>query len=84
MAAGASASVVQRTREIFVYVNRDRVGPFTTDEVTGGQIKEKAGKPLDGELSVETGGRLVPVGNDETIRIHEDERFKYVPPTPGS
>ena len=69
---------------IFILVNTDRVGPFHSDEVTGADIKNKAGKPLDGELSKETDHGLVPVGNDERIHIHENERFKYVPPTPGS
>lgn len=70
--------------EIFVLVNTDRVGPFVTDQVTGAEIKQKAGKPLDGELSRITEHGLVPVGNAERIRIHPDEPFKYVPPTPGS
>ena len=84
MTPDAPASPEVRHPEIFIKVNMDRVGPFNTDEVTGAEIKTKAGKPLDGELSRKTGHGYEPVGNDERIRIHEDEQFRYVPPTPGS
>jgi len=70
--------------EIFIIVNRNRVGPFHNDEVTGREIKEKAGLPLTGELSRITEHGLVPVKNDERIHIHEGEKFEYVPPTPAS
>lgn len=76
--------MVDKDHPIFVYVNKPRIGPFFEDKVTGAQIKERAGLALDGELSRVEGERLIPVGNDETIRIHEDEHFRYIPPTPGS
>lgn len=71
-------------REIFIFVNNQRVGPFNTDEVTGAQIKEKAGLALIGELSRITEHGLIPVRNDEQVRIHEGEKFEYIPPTPAS
>lgn len=70
--------------EIFVLVNNQRVGPFLVDEVTGAQIKEKAGLSLTGELSRITEHGLIPVKNDETIHIRNDEKFEYIPPTPAS
>lgn len=83
MAAEAASGT--HHHEIFVIVNRtQRVGPFFTDEVTGAQIKEKGGLALTGELSKITEHGLVPVKNDERIRIHNDEQFEYIPPTPAS
>jgi hypothetical protein len=84
MSPGNSPSETHHDHEIFIFVNTDCVGPFASAEVTGADIKNKAKLALDGELSKETPHGLVPVGNDERIHIHEDERFKYVPPTPGS
>ncbi len=71
-------------RPVFILVNNDRVGPFADHEVTGAQIKQKAGLALDGELSRITGHGLEIVKNDETLRIHENEKFRYIGPTPGS
>jgi hypothetical protein len=73
-----------RRKEIFIFVNEVRVGPFETDLVTGVQIKTKAGLPLNTDLFEKQGDHLVPIANDQTVKIHENQQFVDFPPTPVS
>lgn len=84
MVATTATEDRHKKHEIFVIVNNTRVGPFDTDEVTGAQIKQKGGFALNTELFRITEKGLVPVGNDEKIRIRENERFEDLPPSPAS
>lgn len=70
--------------EIFIIVNDRRVGPFLTDDVTGADIKAKAGLALTSDLFEKRGHELIPVENSQSIRIHENEIFVDLPPTPVS
>ncbi len=71
-------------REIFILVNEVRVGPFEADLVTGLQIKTKANLPLNTDLFEKQGDHLIPVSNEQSVRIHENEQFVDFPPTPVS
>lgn len=71
-------------KQIFIRVNDKRVGPFATDEVTGAEIKTRAGYALTTDLFRKQGSELIPVGNDERLHIHENEEFVDLPPTPVS
>lgn len=64
--------------EITIYVNNN---PFKTPEKepTGSQIKALAGVPPDYELFRVEGGKSVPVGNDERVKLHENEHFRAIP-----
>lgn len=74
----------ERRREIFIQVNEVRVGPFDTDLVTGLQIKTKASLPLNTDLFEKQGDHLVPISNEQTVRIHDGKQFVDFPPTPVS
>lgn len=73
-----------RPTGIFVIVNNTRVGPFQKDEVTGAEIKRKGGFAPNYELFRITEKGLVPVRNNDEIRIHEGEKFECIPPSPAS
>ncbi len=64
--------------EITIYVNNQ---PFRTTEheLTGAQIKALAGIPAEYELFRVEGQNSVPVGNDERVRLHENEHFRAIP-----
>jgi Multiubiquitin len=64
--------------EITIYVNNE---PFKTAEreLTGGQIKALAGIPSEYELFRVDGQHTIPVGNDDHIRLHENEQFRAIP-----
>jgi len=64
--------------EIRIYVNNQ---PFETaeDELAGSQIKALAGIPAEYELFRVEGQNSVPVGNDQRVRLHENEHFRAIP-----
>jgi hypothetical protein len=64
--------------EITIYVNN---APFRTSdrELTGAQIKTLAGIPAEYELFRVEGQNTFPVGNDEPVRVHENEHFRAIP-----
>ncbi len=68
------------TVHIFVEItkNDQKKIEFETNEVTGRQIKEKAGVSLDCDLARKERGRLVSVSNDEKIKIQNGEHFVVV------
>ena len=67
---------------IFVELSKQdkRKIEFDTDQVTGRQIKEKAGVPLEDDLALRHEGRLVLVTNDEVITIKNGQHFIDLPP----
>jgi hypothetical protein len=69
---------------VFIFLEIDRTTKkklvFDTDEVTGRQIKEKGGVPLDDDLARRQGDRLELVTNDEVIRSKDGEHFVALPP----
>jgi hypothetical protein len=63
---------------ITIFVN-DKPVSFNTNEVTGSEIKTKAGVPPDSLLYELRGENRIPVGDNERIKIHEHERFLATP-----
>ena len=68
----------QMIKPITIFVN-DKPVEFETRKVTGLEIKTKAGVPVDSTLFELRGANRVPIGDNEQIEIHEDERFLDVP-----
>jgi hypothetical protein len=74
-------SMAQEEREshkFTIFVNNKE---FRTDkhELTGAQVKELAGVPLDYELFEVRGDQTLPVGNDQQVRIHDRMHFRAIP-----
>ena len=67
-----------QTKLIKIFVN-DKPVYFATRNVTGLQIKEKANVPAESILYRLSGHDRIPIGDNEQIEIHEDERFLDVP-----
>jgi hypothetical protein len=53
---------------------------FESDQVTGQQIKDRAGVPSDNDLARRQGQKLELVTNEETITIENGDRFISLPP----
>lgn len=72
------------TVHVFIFLEIDRHTKkkleFNTDEVTGRQIKEKAGVPLQDDLARREGDGLELITNDEVINIKDGEHFVALPP----
>lgn len=73
----------QERRHVAILVNGTRV-EFETHQVTGLEIKTKAGLSPDSELYRKKEDRLTLIPNDERIEIVEGEQFVDFPPTPVS
>ena len=71
----------QTTVHIFVEITKtdQRKLEFQTDQVTGRQIKEAAGVPLDHDLARREHGKLVLVTNDEVVKIKNGDHFVALP-----
>ncbi len=69
------------TIQIFVEIDRNKQVKveFDTDDVTGLQIKQKAGVPPDYELARVEGNRRIAVADGELIEIKNGEHFIAVP-----
>jgi Multiubiquitin len=67
---------------IFVELNKTdkKKIEFDTDHVTGLQIKQRAGVPVDYDLARRQGQKLELVTNDQTIEIKDGEHFVALPP----
>lgn len=67
---------------IFVEIDRKtrKKLEFSTPEVTGRQIKEQAGVPLENDLARRQGQKLDLVTNDQPITIKNGEHFVVFPP----
>jgi len=67
-------------RPVTVVINGARV-TFPTDDVTGRQIKEAGGIPLDYSLYLRHPGDNEPISNDEPVELHEGDHFFSRPPS---
>jgi len=76
------ATEVGKAIHIFVEVDRQKQVrvEFETDRVSGKQIKDAAGVPLDWDLAVRRGERLEVVTNNQVIEIRDGEHFVALPP----
>ena len=54
---------------------------FATDDVTGRQIKEKAGIPLNYSLYLRRPGGNEPISDGERVELREGEHFFSRPPS---
>jgi hypothetical protein len=74
-------AVDEKTIHIFVQIDNQKQVKveFTTDEVTGAEIKEKAGVPSDYDLAIIRGNKREAVADNQTVRIEEGEHFIAVP-----
>jgi hypothetical protein len=74
----------QTTTSVHIFLEIDRTTQkkldFDTDRVTGREIKEKGGVPLDDDLAKRQGERLELVTNDQVIEIKNGEHFVALPP----
>lgn len=69
---------IKRKATFTFYVNNQEYA--TADQVlTGARIKELTGVPPDYELFQVRGSETVPVGNEETIHMHEKLHFRAIP-----
>ena len=72
------------TEVIHVFVEIDRRTnkklEFHSDQVTGRDIKQQAGVPLDNDLARRQGQKLELVTNEQTITIKDGEHFVSLPP----
>jgi Multiubiquitin len=75
--------VSQKTITVTILVNGSPV-TFDTREVTGLDIKTKAGYPSNSELYRKDGEHLTLIANDQSLEIHDKEEFVDYPPTPVS
>ena len=66
---------------IFVEITKTdhRKVEFNDATVSGKEIKEAAGVPLENDLAVRRHGRLVLVTNDEIIEIKNGDHFVSLP-----
>lgn len=71
-----------KTIHIVVEIDRNtrKTLEFGTSEVTGRQIKERAGVPLDNDLARRQGHKLDLVTNDQLITIKNGDHFIVLPP----
>jgi len=78
----AEMDIKVATVHIFIEIDRNtrQKLEFETHEVTGRQIKEKAGVPLDNDLARRHGQQLELVANDQSITINNGDRFVVLPP----
>jgi hypothetical protein len=67
-------------RGVQVVIN-DKKYRFEFHDVTGRQIKERAGIPLTYSLYKRHPGENEPIGNDERVELHEEEHFFSRPPS---
>jgi hypothetical protein len=67
-------------KPVTVVINDQHV-TFPTDDVTGRQIKEKAGIPPDYSLYLRHPGDNEPISNDEKVELHQGEHFFSRPPS---
>jgi Multiubiquitin len=73
----------QETESVTILVNGSPYA-FDARRVNGLQIKTKASLAPNSELYKKEGEHLTPIGNDQTIEIHNREEFVDYPPTPVS
>lgn len=71
-----------KTIHIFIEIDRNtrKKLEFVTSEVTGRQIKDEAGVPLENDLARRQGQKLDLVTNDQPITIKNGDHFVVLPP----
>lgn len=76
-------TTASKTIHVFVEVENNQPPvkvEFDTTEVTGREIKTRAGVPLDSDLARRQGQKLELVTNDQTITIENGDHFVSLPP----
>lgn len=73
----------EKAKTVMIYVNGTAL-TFETRNVTGLEIKTRAGLDPNSELYRKTGSHLKLISNDEKVELHEGEQFVDFPPTPVS
>lgn len=78
----AATEIATKVIHIFIEIDRNtrKELEFETREVTGRQIKERAGVPLDNDLARRQGQKLDLVTNDEPVTIKNGDHFVVLPP----
>jgi hypothetical protein len=66
-----------KPKPVTIEVN-NRTVQMPDREATGTEIKHHAQVPAEFMLYREHGGKLEPVADDETIKLHDNERFRAV------
>lgn len=68
----------QEKNKFHIFVNNNE---FTTreHELTGAQIKVLATVPADYELFEKKGDEILPVGNEQVVKIHNNQHFRAIP-----
>jgi hypothetical protein len=77
-----TAATATHTVHVFIEIDRHRNEKleFDSAEVTGRQIKEKGGVPLDNDLALRHGQKLELVTNDQVITLKNGDHFISLPP----
>jgi hypothetical protein len=65
------------TKSITIIVNRREV-QMPDREATGAEIKAAAGVPPDFELFEQKGSKLIPIADDEIVKLHNKQKFTAV------
>ena len=76
-------ATASKTIHVFVEVESNKPPvkvEFDTTEVTGRDIKARAGVPLENDLARRQGQKLELVTNDQTITIENGDHFVSLPP----
>jgi len=76
-------ATTSKTIHVFVEVENNKPPvkvEFDTSEVTGREIKQRAGVPLENDLARRQGQKLELVTNDQTITIENGDHFVSLPP----
>jgi hypothetical protein len=65
------------TKSITILVNRREV-EMPDRDATGAEIKGAAGVPADFQLFEQKGNKLIPIGDGDTIKLHNKQKFTAV------
>lgn len=72
------------TTAVHVFVELDKNSKikieFDVAEVTGAEIKSKAGVPADNDLARRSGGKLELITNEEIVPLKNGDQFVVFPP----
>ena len=70
------------TVHVFIEIDRNRQEKleFDSTEVTGRQIKEKAGVPVEDDLALRNGQKLELIINEQVITLKNGQHFVALPP----
>ena len=68
-----------RSKGVFAFFVNNQEHVSGDHELTGSRIKQLAGVPTDYELFQVRGNDIVPVGNEEAVRIPENTHFRAIP-----